>query len=134
MKTLKITTLLLALAMVFGSTSCKYEDGPGISLRSKTARVTGDWIIEKYIDANGNEDIEDDSPTYTFEKDGKGSAEFDFLGTVQTIDFTWEFADSKKNLKITSDGDVSSEEILRLTNKEMWLKDSDGDKTYFKAK
>ncbi|MFQ3337189.1 MAG: hypothetical protein ACI9E3_001200, partial [Flavobacteriales bacterium] len=32
------------------------------------------------------------------------------------------------------DGEVTSDEILRLTNDEMWIKDSDGDKIYFKTK
>lgn len=41
MKVLKLTTLLLLLTMVFGATSCKYEEGPSISLRSKKARVAG---------------------------------------------------------------------------------------------
>ena len=53
MKTLKLTTLLLALALIFGSTSCKYEDGPGISLRSKTARVAGEWEVNKTIETDG---------------------------------------------------------------------------------
>lgn len=137
MRTLKLTTLLLALTLVFGSTSCKYEDGPSLSLRTKKARLAGEWIIEKYIDSDGTETAvkEADSPVVTFEKDGTGNVSFTFLGTTSTSKFDWEFTDSKKKLKTTDeDGDVFTEEILRLTNKEFWTIDEDKDKTYYKAK
>ena len=55
MRTLKLTTLLLALTLVFGSTSCKYEDGPSLSLRTKKARLAGEWIIEKTVNKDGKE-------------------------------------------------------------------------------
>ena len=138
MKTLKLTTLLLALALIFGFTSCKYEDGPGISLRSKTARVAGEWIIEKTIDSDGDETTftADESPVYKFEKDGTMEASWTFLGTTSTTKYTWELTDSKKKISLTDvdDGEVTSDEILRLTNDEMWIKDSDGDKIYFTTK
>lgn len=134
MKTLKLTTLLLAVALVFGSTSCKYEEGPALSLRTKKARIAGEWNIEKYVDANGNETPETDSPVITFEKDGKGEVSYTFLGTTTTIPFEWEFTDSKKKLKIDIDGSSDEEEILRLTNEEMWTVDTDGEETHYKAK
>ncbi|MEK0421950.1 MAG: hypothetical protein RLZZ161_1801 [Bacteroidota bacterium] len=30
-------------------TACKYEDGPGISLRSKRDRVANEWIVDEFI-------------------------------------------------------------------------------------
>lgn len=134
MKTLKITTLFLALAMVFGSTSCKYEEGPALSLRTKKARVAGEWEIEKTIESDGTEDTDSDGITYTFEKDGTGKAESSEAGFTFSFDFTWEFTDSKKKMKMTFDGDSEESTILRLTNKEMWLKDTDGYQIHFKAK
>lgn len=141
MKTLKLTTLLLALTLVFGSTSCKYEEGPGISLRTKKARVAGEWIVEKTIDEDGTETTvaESDSPVFTYEKDGTGkySYTYTFAGTTTTTNetFKWEFTDSKKKFKTTDeDGDSYTEEIIRLTNKEFWLKDTDGYQTHYKAK
>lgn len=134
MKTLKFTTLLLALAIVFGSTSCKYEDGPALSLRTKTSRIAREWNIEKYVDANGIETTETDSPVYEFDKDGNLKVTYTYLGTTTSFDGKWEFVDSKKSVKITFDGDSETEEILRLTSKELWLKYSDGEETHFKAK
>lgn len=136
MRTLKLTTLLLALTLVFGSTSCKYEDGPNLSLRTKKARIAGDWIIEKTIDSDGTETAvkEANSPVTTIEKDGTVKTVYTVAGVSTTVSGTWEFTDSKKKIKFTNDGNSNTEEILRLTNKEFWIKDTDGDKTYYKAK
>ncbi|MEN8839301.1 MAG: hypothetical protein ABF238_02205 [Flavobacteriales bacterium] len=139
MKTLKLTTLLLAVALVFGSTSCKYEEGPALSLRTKKARVAGEWTIEKIIYADGTEDTDNGDVVYNFEKDGTGKVTFTTtIGSTTTtsdIDFKWEFTDSKEKIKVDIDG-LGTEEstILRLTNKEMWIKDSDNDQTHFKSK
>ena len=134
MKTLKLTTLLLALALIFGFTSCKYEDGPGISLRSKTARVAGEWEVNKTIETDGTVLTDWDGYLYTFDKDGKGKIDINDSGTSYSFDFTWEFTDSKKKIKLTQDGDSDESTILRLTNKEMWVKDTDGYQINFKAK
>lgn len=139
MKTLKLTTLLLAAALVFGSTSCKkYEEGPGLSLRTKTARVAGDWEIEKYISADGTVDTDvEGEGTYTFDKDGTGTINITESGTSLSLPFTWEFTSNKEKIKITLTffGTTESSEatILRLTNDEMWIKDEDGEQTHFKA-
>ncbi|MEN8787228.1 MAG: hypothetical protein ABF264_07970 [Flavobacteriales bacterium] len=131
MKTIKLTTLILAAALVFGSTSCKYEEGPGLSLRTKTARVAGEWTIEKIIYADGTEDTDNFDYTYSFDKDGTGKINF----SGSSVDFNWDLVDSKEKIKIDIDGFGSSTEtILRLTNKEMWLKDSDNDQTHLKSK
>ena len=34
-------------SMVF--TACKYEDGPGISLRAKRDRIANEWIVDEFI-------------------------------------------------------------------------------------
>jgi hypothetical protein len=133
MKTLKLTTVFLAVALVFGSTSCKYEEGPALSLRTKKARIAGEWTIEKFVDADGTVDNDGGDLVYTFEKDGTGKISSSSL--TNDIVFKWELIDSKEKIKVEIDG-FSSEEstILRLTNKEMWIKDSDNDETHFQAK
>ena len=37
----------VTLALVFSG--CKYEDGPGISLRSKRDRIANEWIVDQFI-------------------------------------------------------------------------------------
>ena len=137
MKTLKLTTLLLALAVVFGSTSCKYEEGPAISLRAKKARVAGEWFVNELIDSDGSGEIykNDGSDIYKFEKDGTAKNVYSFNSSGVTIsetyNFTWEFTDSKKKLRwIDEDGEFETFEILKLKHKEMWLKINDGDDSY----
>ena len=139
MKTLKLTTLLLALTLVFGSTSCKYEEGPALSLRTKKARVAGEWMVEKSIDADGTVDNDGGDEVYNFDKDGTGKITFTTTigGTTSSsdINFKWEFTDSKKKIKIDIDGfDAEESTILRLTNKEMWIEDVDKDQVHFKTK
>ena len=134
---MKLTIVLLGL--VFGSTSCKYEEGPNLSLRTKKARVAGEWEIEKATYSDGTVDTDFEGITIVFDKDGTGKNEFtgDLLGTSTTVsnNFKWEFTDSKKKLKITDeDGDIDESTILRLTNKEMWLKDTDNDQFNLKSK
>ena len=139
MKTLRLTTLLLGLALVFGSTSCKYEEGPALSLRTKKARLAGEWEIEKTIDKDGKEETDWEGFTTTFDKDGTGVAKatFTFGGTTTTSEnkFNWEFTDGKKKLKTTDeDNDSETVEILRLTNKEFWVKDENNTQINYKAK
>ncbi len=52
---MKKSTLTLAswviATLVFTFTSCsKYEEGPGLSLRSKTSRVAGDWKVTSFTE------------------------------------------------------------------------------------
>lgn len=135
MKTFRILSLaILSVAFVMGSCS-KYEEGPALSLRTKKARITGEWEVEKYVSSDGTESepSENDDSTVELEKDGTYKVNSPF-GTVEG---TWEFSDDKESIKTTfSQGGFSqtfTEKIIRLTNKEFWIEDSDGDQTHMKA-
>lgn len=54
MKSFKLTLLALA-AFTFVFSGCKYEEGPGISFRSKKDRVANEWKVTGY-EIDGNED------------------------------------------------------------------------------
>jgi hypothetical protein len=116
--------------VIFNFTSCKYEDGPNISFRSKKARLTGEWEV-KFIDGrgvsgNGNE------ITFEFDKDGdvEYNINYSYYGYSYIYSFKgeWEWEDGKKNLEITLDGDKEEWEITRLTNKEFEFEDENNDK------
>ncbi|MBL7812551.1 MAG: hypothetical protein JNL57_10040 [Bacteroidetes bacterium] len=71
MKLARITALALAGTLVFSS--CKYKDGPKVSLRSKRDRVSNEWKIDKMtwmvIDDQGNlveKDVTSDVNSDTF--------------------------------------------------------------------
>ncbi|MFT7113294.1 MAG: hypothetical protein ACI8P7_000058 [Candidatus Azotimanducaceae bacterium] len=124
-KKIKNTILLAAsVALVFSFSSCKkYEDGPGFSLRSKTARLTGEWEAVK-IDGSNVEDVE---YLMEFEKDGTYSQTITFNSSTQTEKGEWEWSSNKEEIEVTIDGEMDAMEILRLTNSEFWIKDPEGD-------
>ena len=134
MKRLKnLTYVTLAGATAVGVSSCgKYEDGPNFSLRSKKARVVGDWNVKSIgSQVLGVQDIGGVQYGYTI------NMEFDKNGSViQTYNYTygsysasysyagdWDFSSNKEYLILTMDGYSDTLEIKRLTNKEMWLDD-----------
>jgi hypothetical protein len=137
MKTLKVLSLaMLAMVFVMGS-ACKYEEGPALSLRTKTARLTGTWKAEKYIDKDGTETKPDanDKTTWTLDKDNKVKVRVEVFGQSSTFDGTWEWIKSKEGVRITIDyGQFGSDSqdftILRLKNTELWMQDDDGDQIH----
>lgn len=133
------TMRFLACALLIGGTlaaipSCgKYEDGPGFSLLTKKARLVGDW--DRKSVTSGNFTIEDtDDEITTFEKDGTIKVSEDGV----SYSGTWEFIDKKEKLRVSyTEGSFTFSDdytIRRLTNKELWLTDDDGDLSKFEAK
>ena len=128
----KIASFVLMLGFLVAGCG-KYPDGPGLSLKTKKGRLAGKWKIEKYIDSSGVESFPTSDVFYTFERDETYQATEQGL----TVNGTWEFVDSKESLKrsftLSNVNFSSTDKILRLTNKELWLEDEDGDKTYYTA-
>lgn len=132
MKTKTILTLATVVAATTFLASCgKYEDGPGFTLLTKKARITGEWDIKEYVDGSDGSVITDNnSDTYLAEKDGTLTLKQGSLSTKGT----WAFASDKEKLTITipvvifgtSYSTPVTATITRLTNKELWLKDDDG--------
>lgn len=130
----------------------KYEEGPSFSLLSATKRIEGTWVLtETRVNdtvVNLNDltsllgDVNLDSITggipidisqvtvtavkVTFEKDGDGNFYFainvGFFPFNYTQYITWVFDDDKENIDVSIESEVQSFEILRLTNKELWLR------------
>lgn len=131
-----IKTFLFAglLTTVFVLPSCnKYEDGPGVSLLTKKARVANTWEIEKAL-RNG-EDVTDEYDNYTLTTTKNGDANlkatFEFGNVTYTYDTegTWDFADSKETLVLDFENDDADNtyQILRLANDEMWIRETGGE-------
>ncbi len=136
---MKNLTLLLVVAVFmsgFTLTSCnKYEEGPAISLLPAKTRVTRTWEVEKYVYDDGTEEAGDsDDPVYNFTKDGSVSVTF---GNA-TFNGTWLLDSNNENITISySAGSISfndDSKIVRLTTKEFWLEDEDGDQVHLQAK
>jgi hypothetical protein len=126
MKKLIIALCTLTFISTTILTSCKkYEDGPAFSLRTKKARLQGDWKIDSFsIDGV---DYTDDfknlyGANYTWDIEKGG--EYRITGTDPDKG-SWKFGEDKDDVYFTSDDPGSQEEayrILRLANKELWLK------------
>lgn len=130
----KVKLLLVALIVAtFAFTGCKkYEEGPSLSLRSKTTRITGEWKMAKKQFNGVTVDINADEKTtiHVINKDGSLILKTQY----GNITGTWEFSDDKTRYisKTEMLGHITTknEEILRLTNKELILEEiKDGDKT-----
>ncbi len=140
MKKFRLTMLMAAtLVIVLNFSSCgKYEDGPAFTFRSKKGRLSGEWEIVKV----GNQTISGYEVVWEFEKDGDWSQNFSYSYGGSTYSYTyngdWEWKSSKEELEISYNdgGTVNSQrfEILRLTNKELWLEDEQNEKWELEAK
>ncbi len=113
------------VAIILTLSSCgKYEEGPWFSLRTKKARLTGEWKVAS-VEINGLSlnDLSDYSGTYVYKKNNTGEYK---LGDNNITEFEWEFSNDKKYVKTRMK--IGNEyvptwketEILRLTNKEFW--------------
>lgn len=124
-KTLKITGILFAAFLIFGTACNKYEDGPKLSLRTKKARMVNTWELTEYIDGDTDISANTSGTTIMLTKDGDFEVGGETKnGTVQKLVGTWEFSDDKTKLILSYDGVTIPTKwtITRLKNDELWLK------------
>jgi hypothetical protein len=125
MKKLNSSIIIIISALLVVFTGCKkYDEGPGISLRSKTERVANTWKIE-YTATNGVDYTSYFTDyTMTFTKGG----EYSFTWGSLTGSGKWEFQNDKNDIKISGVSNQSSEtiHILKLKEKEFWYYSMDG--------
>jgi len=140
--------LLTVVASVLMLTSCSpYEDGPAISLRSRTERLCNEWRLTRlYI--NGTEQTLssfDQQTTLEFKDNGTVNysyAVMDSTAIVITGSGTWEFNDDQTEVFTTVTYTLGGTEkdtfkILRLKEEELWLENNqDGDvvETHYEPK
>ncbi|MEX1132953.1 MAG: DUF5004 domain-containing protein [Flavobacteriales bacterium] len=126
-------TLLLAFTGTIALSSCsKYEDGPAISLRSKTERLSNNWQVEKAYD-NGS-DVTSSFDQYRLEMLSGGSAALAALYSIGDLNFefettgTWELVNSNEDLRLDLENDAADRtyEILRLKEDELWVREKGG--------
>ena len=125
-------------AVVLNFSSCKYEDGPNFTLRSKKGRLVCEWSAKVWADQILDDDVvlnlefEDDN-------DVKIHIEYSYTYYGQTYEYSydalgsWKWTDKKEGIILDMDGDIYDFTILRLTSKELNMEDSDGDKYELEA-
>jgi hypothetical protein len=121
----KLSVLLIfALAIAFILPSCKYEEGPSVSFRSKTSRLVNKWKIEKVL-INGYDVTVDYKETLTdlvLDIQDNGDAATTYVNSGDsTVTYTeqWEFNSDKTGVVFSINGAF---DILMLKNDEIWLK------------
>ena len=103
---IKIFVAVIAVATLL--TACgKYPDGPKISLKTKMARITRVWTDASSTSTNS---------TIEFKKDGTVYANGSLVSG-----YTWKFSSDKANIEWSYGGLSSSDKIMRLTSKDLWL-------------
>lgn len=134
MKSFKLFLSIFMLLFVFAACN-KYEDGPKFTLLSKKDRLANTWKVDKNIAKNGTITYPNanDKSTMTIEKDGDVII---FNGALSiSVNGTWQFINDKESIRISINfiGQSTSSEarILRLKNKELWLRADDGTETHF---
>ncbi|MBI4931036.1 MAG: hypothetical protein HY841_09760 [Bacteroidetes bacterium] len=117
MKTLLKLSLatVIAITAVLSFSSCgKYDDGPKISLKSKTARICREWMDPSCSTNCG---------TIEYKKDGTV-----YSNGAIVSGYTWKFSGDKESIEVTyTIGGFSgsaSAKILRLTSKDLWTQDT----------
>ena len=127
-RTNKKIMLAASLVVLLNLSSCKkYDDGPSFSLKSKNGRLTGEWTVDEInkVKTVGS------TITLEFEKNGDFSfgSSYSYYGYSYSYSYDgeWDWEDGKKSVEVSIDGEDKTEwEILRLTNKELWFEDEDG--------
>ncbi len=130
MKKINLTVMLIVATLLFLTSCNKYEEGPSISLRSKTERLCNIWKPVKIL-VNGSETIlsaDQQKITVEFQKDGDVFITFYYLGIAVPQTGKWEFYDKSTKLILTmntDDSDPSKDTltILKLMEKELWLEE-----------
>jgi hypothetical protein len=134
MKKLMNRVLVALVGMVFILASCgKYDGGPGLSLATKKMRLTGTWDATSVEYADGSsQTIGPNTVVLTYEKDGTFKATY--LG-IELEPGTWEFNSDKTAITTVIGGNSdTTDPIYRLTGKDLWFKDADGDITKYSKK
>ena len=114
----------IAAAIVVLSACSKYEEGPGLSLRSKTARVSNEWKITYAYDLSDSVIVSSDYMGETWTLDNNKVATEMKDGMVNKTG-TWEFVGEKEGIVIRYGLDADQYTIVMLKENEMWLRDND---------
>lgn len=124
MKTMKKTMMLTIFGLVLLTSCKKYEEGPGFSLRSKKERVANLWKVDYAYNLRDRVITTADYTGDTWEFTKNGNFVERDNGSVDKTG-TWEFVNDKEKITIKLPLDTHTYDILKLREKELWLKDAE---------
>ena len=117
-----LTILTLIILISYGCT--KYDDGPAFSIRTKKARLTGEWELEEIIVNGVSQALDSDYDViWEFERNGDFTQTMDYGSYSYNYNGEWEFDDNGEELEIASSysGINQTYEIKRLSSNDLWL-------------
>ncbi len=131
----KLKYIVWAL-IIFLSACSKYEDGPKISLLSKTKRISRVWKVEYSINLDTGVEHSADFNAWLleFSKDGTYSQTIVYGEIQNTYNGKWSFiGDNQIRLNFNTEAgeQIVFYTILRLSKKELWLKDEKEEVHYY---
>ncbi|HTF03578.1 MAG TPA: lipocalin family protein [Bacteroidia bacterium] len=120
--------LLIALPILIFASCNKYEEGPMMSLRTKTMRLSNNWQMssayQNGVDKTSEFNVVFAGYQLDIRKDNTYTLQFSpgSTGTI-TDNGTWEWNGDKTHVVFTnSDGESQDYTILRLKEKELWMR------------
>ena len=125
---MKLTTIAFALSALVFTGCSQFEDGPDLSLRSKTARLAGNWTSAEVTPAVEDPNISTPGFEVSFTKDGNYTLviliEDPFTGDIieDTIQGEWSWDDNSDLILTTLNGSFDWN-VLRLSGDELWADD-----------
>lgn len=129
----KIGWIFLSLCLLTVTACKKYDDGPSISFRSHTARVSNTWKVEKLL-INGSDMTAQAPPNFlqTFSEDGVYSFSYTNGSKTETGQGKWEFQNDDMEIKVSGISNASSKTlfILKLKESSFWYYYMDGSDKY----
>ena len=122
----KVFQLIILFSIAL--TSCKYEEGPKISLRTKKHRVVNTWYLEKVFE-NGTGKTTEYKAAYVDYKieitnDDKYTLSYRAFNLIDYSESgTWSFSNDKEKINFNPAGSAGPSEwkILRLKEHETWV-------------
>ena len=130
---MKKISLLFVITSIVLIACKKYPDGPAISLRSKTERLSNSWqmaqVLEGGVDKTSDYQFAFNGYNLIIENDGNYSYNYKALGVVP-ISETGKWAFNSDKTKVIFDPSSNNNgnnelKILRLMEEDLWLLDED---------
>ncbi|MEZ5047054.1 MAG: hypothetical protein R2831_08675 [Chitinophagaceae bacterium] len=132
----KLSSVIVILVAITSFVACrKYEEGPNISFRTKNARITNNWRIESALVQGVEKSLD---PYYAKQKHyfySNGDYVVTIIDAVtleaENLQGNWTFFDNDKKVALTIRKPITQKDstteyhILKLYNKQLWLRKTD---------
>ena len=132
----RIGLCILSICFILSFNACKkYEEGPFLSLRSKTVRLSNEWMLNTYVynDLDKTADLKSKNQLYILAITKEGKYKKYVPGDKNVVEGNWLFSDNNKNVVFYLPNNKSETfAILKLKEKDLRLIKYSGTKNQIK--